>query len=163
MEGYLFKWTNIFQGYQERYFKLENNILNYFLKKGEPVKGKLHTKIIDVIESDEDEMKFSIEYGVGVLYLKAITLHDKEEWLKSLNYSKFNITLDTSRNSNLIQSCLTTKNSRLSKDTNLLKKVNFILESANKLQTINKSLEAHLKNQSNPEIIKLLNQHKVKF
>ena len=52
MEGLLFKWTNYINGWQQRYFSLQDGILSYFASESDidtGCKGALRVSACDVV------------------------------------------------------------------------------------------------------------------
>jgi len=48
MEGEIKKWTNIFIGWRNRYFVLNDGILFYSKKKGSKIRKKISMKICEI-------------------------------------------------------------------------------------------------------------------
>lgn len=91
MEGYLYKWTNYISGWKLRYFVLKNNVLFYFITKGDKPRGKLSLKDSQILEDLNNDLKLQIESSNGtIIYIKAKTTSEREMWLKALNKSKSN-------------------------------------------------------------------------
>ncbi len=86
MEGYLYKWTNLFKGWKKRYFILNGSILNYCKKKGEKIKGKIHLSITNC------DLKGSniiiIDTGVKKIELKAENTAERNNWINILRVAK---------------------------------------------------------------------------
>lgn len=87
MEGILHKWTNYFSMYKERYFILSGFILSYFIHKGEHPRGRFHLSVAHIIQG-KDDLKFEIDTGQSIFYLKAKCKEDKLKWINELNKVK---------------------------------------------------------------------------
>lgn len=88
MEGILYKWTNYFSFWKQRYFVLRGNILYYYIKKGDRPRGRIHLGVSHVNESPEEDTKFEIDTGLAVIYLKTETKEEKDEWIVALRKAK---------------------------------------------------------------------------
>jgi hypothetical protein len=84
MEGYLYKWTNYISGWKLRYFVFKNNVLFYYISKGDKPKGKIHLSESKITEDPANDLKFEIEMGTSIFYLKAKTISERDMWLKVL-------------------------------------------------------------------------------
>lgn len=92
-EGYkgpLYKYTNVFKGWQLRWFILnsENGTLSYFLSENHhnlQPRGTLQLVSAVVSPSDEDSISFSVETMFGdVLKLRAQNTKARQEWVNRL-------------------------------------------------------------------------------
>ena len=84
MEGYLYKWTNYISGWKLRYFVKKNNSLLYFISKGDKPKGKINLSESKISEDPNNDLRFEIEMGTSIIYLKAKTISEREMWLKNI-------------------------------------------------------------------------------
>ncbi len=87
LQGYLKKWTNPCSQWQQRYFTLRNNVLYYSKEKGMRYKGKMHIGVCDIIEDTKDQLKFNIDCGMKILYLKTEDMKERNDWVDALNYA----------------------------------------------------------------------------
>jgi hypothetical protein len=87
MEGVLLKWVNYIFGWRERYFVLKGNVLYYYYKKGEKPKGKIHLSVSQLNQTN-DELKFEIDTGLNLIYIKAASKETKDEWIRAIKLAK---------------------------------------------------------------------------
>jgi hypothetical protein len=90
MEGEISKWTNMISGWQKRVLILKGEILYYYEKKGESAKGRVHLFVSQIIECQEDELKFEINTGSTIFYFKTETKEEKSNWIQALKQAKLN-------------------------------------------------------------------------
>jgi collagen type IV alpha-3-binding protein len=152
MEGILLKWTNYIFGWRERFFVLRGSILYYYYKKSDRPKGRIHLGVTSITSSD-DEPKFELDTGISVIYLKANTLEEKNTWVQAIKLAKLeaekNLTAMSSQNLskvNFEESSLQTpgRNSVITEDK-LLRKINNIQQTAEKLQIDSQSFGEFLR------------------
>jgi hypothetical protein len=135
MEGNLYKWTNYFSFWKERYFVLRGNILYYYIKKGDRPRGRIHLAVALVNESPEDDTKFEIDTGLAILYLKAETKELKQEWIQAIKKSKVEgNNQDLSKNENFISVDYGTQRNSLGGDDKLIRKISDIRFGVEKLR-----------------------------
>ncbi|KAB0795438.1 hypothetical protein PPYR_12277 [Photinus pyralis] len=92
MEGVLWKWTNYWNGWQTRWFVLENGILTYY-KSQEEVnkgsKGSIKVQACEIIVHTIDTTRLDLDIpGEQHLYLKAATPQERQGWLIALGTAK---------------------------------------------------------------------------
>ena len=87
MEGYLQKWTNYIYGYKKRYFVLKGNILYYYKKKADKVKGKVHLAITVIDTKSNNQIK--LDSGLKVLNLKCESQEERDRWFNAMQVAKF--------------------------------------------------------------------------
>ncbi|KAK4875094.1 hypothetical protein RN001_011516 [Aquatica leii] len=92
MEGVLWKWTNYWNGWQTRWFVLENGVLTYY-KSQEEVnkgsKGSLKVQACEIIVHSIDSTRLDLDIpGEQHLYLKAATPQERQGWLVALGSAK---------------------------------------------------------------------------
>ncbi|KAJ2952650.1 hypothetical protein O0L34_g6982 [Tuta absoluta] len=92
MEGILWKWTNYWNGWQTRWFVLENGILSYYKSQEEVSQGckgsvKVSVCQINVNPIDLTRMDLVIP-GQQHMYLKAPSPQDRQKWLVALGSAK---------------------------------------------------------------------------
>jgi hypothetical protein len=127
MEGRLFKWTNYFSFWKERYFVLRGNILYYYVKKGERPRGRIHLTIALLNESPEDDTKFEIDTGLSIVYLKADSKEKKTEWLQAIKKAKFDANNNNEANkTEIIPVDYGTHRNSLGSDDKLIRKISNI-------------------------------------
>lgn len=90
MEGEISKWTNLMSGWQKRILILKGDILYYYEKKGESAKGRVHLLVSQIIECQDDELKFEINTGSTIFYFKTETKEEKASWIQALKQAKLN-------------------------------------------------------------------------
>lgn len=92
MEGVLWKWTNYWNGWQTRWFILENGILTYYrsheeVNKG--CKGSIKVQACEIIVHTIDMTRLDLDIpGEQHLYLKAATPQERQGWLVALGSAK---------------------------------------------------------------------------
>ncbi|CAF4774314.1 pleckstrin homology domain-containing family A member 3-like isoform X1 [Pieris napi] len=92
MEGILWKWTNYWNGWQTRWFVLENGILSYYKSQDEASQGckgsvKVSVCQINVNNIDNTRMDLVIP-GQQHMYLRAPSPQDRQKWLVALGSAK---------------------------------------------------------------------------
>ncbi|XP_045490970.1 pleckstrin homology domain-containing family A member 3-like [Colias croceus] len=92
MEGVLWKWTNYWNGWQTRWFVLENGILSYYKSQDEVCQGckgsvKVSVCQINVNNIDNTRMDLVIP-GQQHMYLRAPSSQDRQKWLVALGSAK---------------------------------------------------------------------------
>ncbi|KAL1498064.1 hypothetical protein ABEB36_008921 [Hypothenemus hampei] len=92
MEGTLWKWTNYWNGWQTRWFVLENGVLSYYKSKDEVNQGckgsiKVQACEINVSPIDHTRMDLVIP-GEQHMYLRAATSQERQQWLVALGTAK---------------------------------------------------------------------------
>ncbi|KAJ8912106.1 hypothetical protein NQ315_005442 [Exocentrus adspersus] len=92
MEGILWKWTNYWNGWQTRWFVLENGVLSYYKSQDEVKQGckgsiKVQACEINVNPIDSTRMDLVIP-GEQHLYLRAATSQERQQWLVALGSAK---------------------------------------------------------------------------
>jgi collagen type IV alpha-3-binding protein len=156
MEGTLLKWTNYISGYKERYFVLKNNVLYYYIQKGEKPKGRIHLSLAN-ISSEDDNLRIDIETGITTIAIKAKDKTEKDEWLSNLKKAKFQsdnnnkVNKDEDNNfNNFIE------RTSITDDNKLIKKVSNMNNFLNKIKRNNDSLKEFI-NKNDPENVTLKN------
>lgn len=92
MEGILWKWTNYWNGWQTRWFVLENGILSYYksqeeVKQGSKGSVKVSVCQINVNQVDRTRLDLVIP-GQQHMYLRAPSSQDRQKWLVALGSAK---------------------------------------------------------------------------
>nr|XP_022920853.1 pleckstrin homology domain-containing family A member 3-like [Onthophagus taurus] len=92
MEGTLWKWTNYWNGWQTRWFVLENGVLTYYKSQEEVNQGckgsiKVQACEINVNYIDITRMDLVIP-GEQHMYLRAPTSQERQKWLVALGTAK---------------------------------------------------------------------------
>ncbi|KAI8435157.1 hypothetical protein MSG28_003529 [Choristoneura fumiferana] len=92
MEGILWKWTNYWNGWQTRWFVLDNGILSYYKSQEEVSQGckgsvKVSVCQINVNHIDSTRMDLVIP-GQQHMYLRAPSPQDRQKWLVALGSAK---------------------------------------------------------------------------
>lgn len=92
MEGTLWKWTNYFNGWQQRWFILHNGILSYYLSSNdvnESCKGSLNIPACDILTYNSDPTRMDLVIPrEAYFYLKAENHSEKQKWLKCFGSAK---------------------------------------------------------------------------
>ncbi|ESO08227.1 hypothetical protein HELRODRAFT_75473 [Helobdella robusta] len=92
MEGTLLKWTNYFNGWQPRYFILEDGVLSYYYSQDDinnSCKGSIKVAACDINAHSSDPTRLDIVVpGEAHYHLKAATPHDRQLWLVVLGTCK---------------------------------------------------------------------------
>jgi hypothetical protein len=176
MEGVLLKWVNYIFGWRERYFVLKGNVLYYYYKKGEKPKGKIHLAVA-LLNQTNDDFKLEIDTGLNVIYIKAESKEVKDEWVRAIKLAKLEgdnklhgniFALNSNTNRDNYKSDLennynvTNKNSMITEDK-LLKKINYISKTADKLFNDNSSITRiiNLSENYSPEMMKVVKENSV--
>lgn len=165
MEGALQKWTNYLFGWRERYFVLKGSILYYYYQKGEKPKGRIHLSVAS-ISANSDDLKFEIDCGLSIVYMKAETKELRDDWVKALKKAKFeaehkmankqndsmvNITLNEEKD------CITNNRSLMQCDDKMLRKINLLYGSLDKLKSNTDLFSMYLKKTFGSNNVKTLN------
>ena len=92
MEGQLWKWTNYWNGWQSRWFILDQGILSYY-KSVEEVeqgcKGSINVSACEISPHPGDCTRLDLSIpGEQHIYLRAKTEKERQEWLVALGSSK---------------------------------------------------------------------------
>lgn len=87
MEGNLYKWTNLFSGWKERYFVLKGSILYYYYNKNDTPKGKIFLGLSTIIAED-DTPSFELNTGSNILFMKANSLEERNAWIMKMRVGK---------------------------------------------------------------------------
>ncbi|XP_044734461.1 pleckstrin homology domain-containing family A member 3-like [Chrysoperla carnea] len=92
MEGVLWKWTNYWNGWQTRWFILDNGVLAYYKSQEEVNQGckgsmKVSACEINVNAIDNTRMDLVIP-GEQHMYLKAASSQERQKWLVALGSAK---------------------------------------------------------------------------
>ncbi|VDP01087.1 unnamed protein product [Soboliphyme baturini] len=90
MEGPLSKWTNVIEGWQYRWFVLdeEAGILSYYTSKEKMLKGqrrgcvRLKGAIVGI--DDEDDSTFTITVDQKMFHFQARDYEERDRWIRAL-------------------------------------------------------------------------------
>uniref|UniRef100_A0A1B6C3E3 PH domain-containing protein n=1 Tax=Clastoptera arizonana TaxID=38151 RepID=A0A1B6C3E3_9HEMI len=92
MEGILWKWTNYWNGWQTRWFVIENGILSYYMSQEEVnqgCKGSMKVSALEIILNTVDTSRMDLVIpGEKHIYLKASSSQERQQWLVALGSSK---------------------------------------------------------------------------
>ncbi|KAJ0180422.1 hypothetical protein K1T71_003826 [Dendrolimus kikuchii] len=92
MEGILWKWTNYWNGWQTRWFILENGILSYYKSQEEVVqgcKGSVKVSVCQINVNNIDNTRLDLVIpGQQHMYLRAPSPQDRQKWLVALGSAK---------------------------------------------------------------------------
>ena len=84
--GWLYKWTNYINGYQKRWFVLQNGLLSYYRTQGEmshTCRGTINLE--NAFISTEDACNFHVSNGgTGRFYLKASSEVERQKWVSQV-------------------------------------------------------------------------------
>lgn len=92
MEGVLLKWTNYWNGWQTRWFVLQDGILSYY-RSAEEVnqgcKGSMKVSALEITVNNVDNTRMDLSIpGEKNLYLRAPSSQERQLWLVALGSSK---------------------------------------------------------------------------
>lgn len=145
LSGYLLKWTNYITQWQKRYFVLNENILSYYINKGDTPKGRFHLSLAKIsddenVKEDDDEHKegkdfvFSVDTGMGVIYLKAGDYKEKMLWVNSIS-KNIEMVVKKERNKNKEYFNMTGDNAKNDEcNEEMLKKINMLNDMLSKIK-----------------------------
>ncbi|KAK2708208.1 pleckstrin homology domain-containing family A member 3-like [Artemia franciscana] len=92
MEGLLNKWTNYWNGWQPRWFILDNGVLSYYKsleEVNEGCRGSIKLSVCEISVHPTDPLRIDIRIpGEIALYVRAPTPQEKQQWLVALGTSK---------------------------------------------------------------------------
>ncbi|XP_054257946.1 pleckstrin homology domain-containing family A member 3-like isoform X2 [Macrosteles quadrilineatus] len=92
MEGVLWKWTNYWNGWQTRWFILEDGILSYYLSQEEVsqgCKGSMKVSALEIMVNSVDQTRMDLVVpGEKHIYLRAASSQERQQWLIALGSSK---------------------------------------------------------------------------
>lgn len=117
MAGTLWKWTNYFSGWQERWFVLDNGILSYYKSQDDVTsgcKGSIKMSVCDISVHATDNTRLDLIIpGEQHFYVKASSPQERQEWLVALGTSKASCGKNGEDPENTTQDLLKTKRSEL--------------------------------------------------
>merc|ERR1712062_248207 len=92
MEGELWKWTNYWNGWQSRWFILDDGVLSYF-KSYEEVnqgcKGSISLNVCEIVVNDKEITRFDLNVSnEQYIYMRANSEKERQQWLVALGSSK---------------------------------------------------------------------------
>lgn len=90
IEGPLSKWTNVVNGWQYRWFVLDDNagLLSYYTSKEKMTRGerrgciRLKGAIVGI--DDEDDTTFTVTVDMKVFHVQAKDPEEREQWIRAL-------------------------------------------------------------------------------
>ncbi|XP_072944383.1 pleckstrin homology domain-containing family A member 3-like [Epargyreus clarus] len=92
MEGILWKWTNYWNGWQTRWFVLDNGILSYYKSQEEVIqgcKGSVKVSVCQINVNNIDTTRLDLVIpGQQHMYLRAPSPQDRQKWLVALGSAK---------------------------------------------------------------------------
>ncbi|CAK1552164.1 unnamed protein product [Leptosia nina] len=92
MEGILWKWTNYWNGWQTRWFILDNGVLSYYKSQDEAsqgCKGSVKVSVCQINVSNIDNTRMDLVIpGQQHMYLRAPSPQDRQKWLVALGSAK---------------------------------------------------------------------------
>lgn len=92
MEGVLLKWTNYWNGWQTRWFILQDGILSYYRSAEEihqGCKGSMKVSALEITVSNVDNTRMDLSIpGEKNLCLRAPSSQERQLWLVALGSSK---------------------------------------------------------------------------
>ncbi|XP_064121209.1 pleckstrin homology domain-containing family A member 3-like isoform X4 [Macrobrachium rosenbergii] len=95
MEGILYKWTNYWNGWQPRWFVLDQGVLAYYKSQDEVnqgSKGSVKLSACEILVHPTDTMRVDIVIPYEQhFYLKAPSPHERHAWLVALGSAKAGI------------------------------------------------------------------------
>merc|ERR1739844_499548 len=92
MEGELWKWTNYWNGWQSRWFIVDDGVLSYF-KSYEEVsqgcKGSISLNVCEIVVHPNDVTRLDLNVSnEQYLYLRANNEKERQKWLVALGSAK---------------------------------------------------------------------------
>lgn len=92
MEGVLWKWTNYWNGWQQRWFILDKGILTYYKSQEEVnqgCKGSVKVSACEIVVHQTDPKRLDLVIqSEQHFYLRAATAQERQQWLVALGSSK---------------------------------------------------------------------------
>ncbi|CAB3234500.1 unnamed protein product [Arctia plantaginis] len=92
MEGILWKWTNYWNGWQTRWFVLENGIISYYKSQEEVsqgCKGSVKVSVCQINVNNIDNTRLDLVIpGQQHMYLRAPSPQERQMWLVALGSAK---------------------------------------------------------------------------
>lgn len=134
MEGILFKWTNYWNGWQPRWFILEDGVLSYYQSRqdvSKGCKGSLKVSACDICVHSGDRTRLDLVIPAEQhFYLRAGSAKERQQWLLALGCAKQAETSTLNLNGGDDVVCLRTKRSELRLYCDLLMQQTHQLRSA---------------------------------
>ena len=87
-QGYLMKWVNMWQGWQRRYFIIQDSVLMYKEAPESKTKGTINLQVSDIRMSAHDPLKISIRGSGNYFKLRAISVAEKIQWIDWLRQAQ---------------------------------------------------------------------------
>ncbi len=87
-QGYLQKWVNMWQGWQRRYFIIQDKFLVYKEAPDAKTKCTINLEDADMHMSANDALKMVISYAGNTFKLRAATVSEKVQWMDWLRQAK---------------------------------------------------------------------------
>lgn len=117
MEGVLWKWTNYWNGWQTRWFILDNGVLAYYKSQEEVnqgCKGSMKVTACEIIVNPVDSTRMDLVIpGEQHIYLRAATSQERQQWLVALGSAKACVTTRNRKDSGSNPDTLKSKKSEL--------------------------------------------------
>ncbi|XP_075969397.1 pleckstrin homology domain-containing family A member 3-like [Anticarsia gemmatalis] len=92
MEGVLWKWTNYWNGWQTRWFILENGVISYYKSQEEVsqgCKGSVKVSVCQINVNTIDNTRLDLVIpGQQHMYLRAPSPQERQKWLVALGSAK---------------------------------------------------------------------------
>jgi len=92
MEGELWKWTNYWNGWQSRWFILDDGVLSYFKSYDEVsqgCKGSISLNVCEIVVNPNDVTRLDLNVSnEQYLYLRANNEKERQKWLVALGSAK---------------------------------------------------------------------------
>ncbi|CAN8008158.1 unnamed protein product [Ixodes pacificus] len=92
MEGVLWKWTNYWNGWQQRWFILDKGILTYYKSQEEVnqgCKGSVKVSACEIVVHQTDSRRMDLVIpSEQHFYLRAPSAQERQQWLVALGSSK---------------------------------------------------------------------------
>ncbi|OQV17157.1 Collagen type IV alpha-3-binding protein [Hypsibius exemplaris] len=89
--GKLFKWTNYFHGWQDRFIVLRNGCLSYYKTPNDQTlgcRGALNIRQAVVQAHEFDNCRFDVIVNENIWYLRAETTEERNRWITALQEHK---------------------------------------------------------------------------
>ena len=85
MEGYLYKWTNIVFGWQQKYVEIEGDEFKYYKQKGGKLQGVISLRNAKIEMIANEPLRIIVQLADNtMMYLKCNTMADKVKWVNAL-------------------------------------------------------------------------------
>lgn len=92
LEGELWKWTNYWNGWQSRWFILDDGVISYyksFDEVSQGCKGSISLNVCEIVVNPSDPTRLDLNVSnEQYLYLRANNEKERQQWLVALGSAK---------------------------------------------------------------------------